>query len=289
MSRSASPNDTIAINSNSRPSMVNHIWQLAKFELTKRFTNKSGMIALIAFLLVWTVIILYPVRSASDILLQPAFKDFITSFLGPNSLNHLFEWQVAEYAVFWAIALYAFPLFSIFISADQFCSDKQRGSFRFLTLRVSRSELFFGRFIGQMLIQAVLISLTLLVTLALVLVRDASLLAPSLMSCVVIFANVLIVLLPYVAVMAVFSLIAKTARQASIFAIVLWAIVSMIITIVNVQFPTLAFLDWLLPGAQISHMVNTQGFNTFSFAPIPILQAIALLILGKVVMQRSAL
>jgi ABC-type transport system involved in multi-copper enzyme maturation permease subunit len=271
------------------PSGSAHIWLLAKYELTKRFTNKSGMLALIAFMLIWGILLLYPIKSASEFIMQPNFKEFTEALFGPGSLQHLFEWPVPEFAVFWLAALYLFPMFSIFIAADQFSSDKQRGSLRFLTLRVSRSSLFFGRFIGQMLIQFALIILTLLATIVMVISRDISLLLPSLTTSLIVMVNLVIVLLPYTAVMAVLSLHANSARQASIFAVILWAIVSIIIAIINFQFPQLNGLSMILPGSQISSMINTQGLGSLAFAPIPLVQTVIILGLGNVLMKRSAL
>lgn len=271
------------------PSGISHIWLLAQYELTKRFTNKSGMVALIAFMLVWGILLLYPIKSASEFIMQPNFKAFTEALFGPGSLQHLFEWPVAELAVFWLAALYLFPMFSIFIAADQFSSDKQRGSLRFLTLRVSRSSLFFGRFLGQMLIQFALITFTLLATIAMVMTRDISLLLPSLTTSLLVMINLVIVLLPYTAAMAVLSLYANSARQASIFAVILWAIVSIIITIINFQFPQLNGLSMILPGSQISSMINTQGLDSLAFSPIPLMQTVVILALGNVLMKRSAL
>ncbi|PKH29961.1 ABC transporter permease subunit [Shewanella sp. ALD9] len=271
------------------PSTLTHIWLLAKYELTKRFTNKSGMISLIAFMLIWAILLLYPIKSASEFIMQPNFKDFTEALFGPGSLRHLFEWTVEEFAVFWLAALYLFPMFSIFIAADQFSSDKQRGSLRFLTLRVSRSSLFFGRFLGQMFIQLMLIILTLLATIALALSRDISLLLPSITTSLIVMVNLVIVLLPYTAAMAVLSLHANSARQASIFAVILWAVVSIFIALINMNFPQLSWLNWILPGSQIGNLINTQGLGSFVYAPIPLLQTAVILFAGKVLMSRSAL
>ncbi|WP_434952174.1 ABC transporter permease [Shewanella sp. HL-SH4] len=273
----------------SSPSALSHIWLLARFELTKRFSSRSGIIALIAFIMVWSIILIFPVKEAASIIMQPSFKEFMAAVFGPTTLDQLFNWKVAEFAVFWVAALYLFPLFSIFISADQFSSDKQRGTLRFISLRVSRNSLFLGRFIGQVLIQSLLIVLTLIVAIALIMSRDSSLLFPAINTALIIFASVLIVVLPYIAMMALLSIIANSARQASIFAVILWIIVSLVITLINVQLPGFDVVSYLLPGSQLSDMVNTQGLAAFAFTPIPLLQTVAILIIGRIVMQRSAL
>lgn len=263
---------------------------LAKFELKKLLFNPKGLIALIAFGLVWLLILLYPIRSASDILLSPEFRQLITSVFGESSVDKLFQWKVAEMAIFWVAALYIFPLFSIFVSADQFASDKQRGSFRFLTLRTGRDSLFFGRFIGHMLIQSLLLLLTVLATVLLALSRDGTLLLAALTSGFMVFINIFIILLPYTAIMALLSLYAGSARQATIYAILLWAASAIIIALINSQLPAVgSILSWFLPGAQLSMMINTQGISSLVYAPIPLIQAAVLLFLGRTYMTRSAL
>ncbi|WP_076537495.1 ABC transporter permease subunit [Shewanella sp. UCD-KL21] len=277
------------MDSTQRPSAIRQLWLIASYEVSKRFTNTKGIAALIAFSLIWAIILLYPVNSASSYLLEPATKDLIQGLYGPGTLDQLFNWSVAEFAVFWCMALYLFPFFSIFITADQFSSDKQRGSFRFLSLRVSRDSIFFGRFLGQMLIQSSLLLLTIIATLVMVISRDASLLGDALASGFAVFLSITIVLLPYTAVMAVLSWYANSARMASIYAVILWALSGIVIAIINSQLPAVSFISWFLPGSQLSLMINTQGLGSLIYAPIPIIQAIVILALGRIYMQRSAL
>lgn len=270
--------------------LVRNTLILAKFELKKLLFNPKGLVALIAFALVWMLILLYPIRGASDILLSADFRQLIAGIFGESSVDKLFQWQVAEMAIFWVAALYLFPLFSIFVSADQFSSDKSRGSFRFLILRTGRDSLFFGRFIGHMLIQSLLLMLTVGATILLALSREPSLLLPALGSGLMVFINIFIILLPYTALMALLSLYANSARQATIYAILLWAVGAIVIAIVNSQLPVIGeLLSWILPGAQLSMMINTQGIASLIYAPIPLIQAGVLLFLGRSYMIRSSL
>ena len=54
--------------------LVRNTLILAKFELTKLMFNPKGLIAITAFALVWMLILLYPIRGASNILLSPDFR-----------------------------------------------------------------------------------------------------------------------------------------------------------------------------------------------------------------------
>ncbi|MGL4937979.1 ABC transporter permease subunit [Shewanella sp.] len=271
------------------PSTFNNMLLIAGFECRKFLFNLRGMIALIAFALVWGILLLYPIQGASTLLMQPSIKDLIDGLLGNQALNLLFDWPVAEMAIFWCFALYLFPMFSILIAADQFASDKTRGTLRFYTLRTSKDSLLFGRFLGQLLIQSILILLTIIATIALALSRDASLLLPAISSGALVGVNVLIVILPFTAVMTLLSLYANTARQAMVLATILWTIVSIALLILGNESRLFVGLQWLLPGAQLSNMINTNGLNSLAYAPIPLLQTAIALFLGRIYFQRSQL
>lgn len=269
---------------------ISGVMLLAQFELKKILFSTRGLIAVIAFALVWLLILWYPVKEASVYLFSTEFKQFITALFGEDSVSELFTWQVPEMAIVWVAALYLFPLFSILVSADQFASDRARGTFRFLTLRTSRNTLFFGRFTGYLLIQALLLLLTLFATLLLVAYRDISAILPALGSSLFVFVNIMIVLLPYTALMAILSLYANSARQATIYAVLLLAGISIINNILDYYLPDLSsLLQWVAPGAQLSMMINTHGVSSLPIAAIPLVQATVLLILGKTYMARIAL
>lgn len=270
-------------------SMLKNTLLLAQFEVKKMLLNPRGLIALIAFSMVWLLILLYPISGASSFLVNPDFQAVIEGIFGTDAVSELFKWPVAELAVYWIAALYLFPLFCIFVSADQFATDRSRGTFRFLTLRVGRDSLFFGRFIGHMALQSLLLSLTVIATILLAISRDPSLFLPALYSGLIVTLNLMIVLLPYTALMAILSLYASSARQATIYAILVWAAMSISIAIINNYLPIISELMWILPGSQISMMINTQGLQSFMYAPIALIQAAVLLVLGKMYINRSAL
>ncbi|MDD1629178.1 MAG: hypothetical protein LUQ48_02010 [Methylococcaceae bacterium] len=60
------------------------------------------------------------------------------------------QWSIPEFGVFWHFALIIFPMLSITLADDQICSDRERGTSRFIVLlRVATV-----RFAGVMVIQA---------------------------------------------------------------------------------------------------------------------------------------
>jgi len=185
------------------------------------------------------------------------------------------------------VMLYLLPIFCVVLTADQTASDRARGTLRVLHLRASRDAIFFGRFVGQLLVLFFLIVIALATTLALVMMRDSSQLLPSLHLSVIVLVNLMLVLLPYTALMAWVSSMARSARQATTYAVIIWIICSILTGWLSRQFPELWGLDMVLPGSQITSLLKLSGWSTLSLALIPIIQTAILLFLGRMIMQRS--
>jgi len=89
-------------------------------------------------------------------------------------------------------------------------------------MRSSRDRVFFGRFTGVMIIQTLLIGAAAFSTLALVLNRDTSLFSSALPDLFALIVNLVLIVLPFTAMMAALSAQVKSARQATLWAILIW-------------------------------------------------------------------
>ena len=179
-------------------------------------------------------------------------------------------------------------MLSITLAADQTCSDRERGTLRFIVVRSSRDSVFFGRFAGILVIQALLISASALSTLALVLYRDAALFSSALPDLLV-TVNLILTVLPFTAMLAALSAKVKSARQATVWAILIWTFLAGIISGFAYYLPTLTFLKLLVPGYQLSDLAELSGWQTQQLAYVPLLQSLILLALGRWIMARQAL
>ena len=110
---------------------IHRLFILIQFELIRIFKTKNGLIALSAFCAVWFILLYYMVSSATEIIFSDGFKIVASTLFGSLGLNALLEWPVAEFAIYWLVAVYSFPLFALFVTSDQTCSDKARGTLRF--------------------------------------------------------------------------------------------------------------------------------------------------------------
>ncbi|MEM7293559.1 MAG: ABC transporter, partial [Pseudomonadota bacterium] len=133
------------------------------------------------------------------------------------------------------------------------------------------------------------VALALVTVVAMATMRDVDLLSPAIALSALIGVNLIIVLLPYTALMALVSTIARSARQATVYAIILWIAMALVINWVVPRVPEIAFVEWFLPGSQLYELLQREGWDTLSLVHIPALQSVVLLFLGRTLMRRGDL
>ena len=247
------------------------IWTIICFEFSRIFLSARGWMYLFTFGLVWFFVLDYVVLNIATLLPQ-------------NS-----GWPVPELSGYWRVALYLFPALCLLITANQTCSDRSRGTLRFLVLRASRDSIYLGRFISQMLIQMLLVVVTVVTALVAAVVHDASVMVAALESSFIIVINLFIVLIPITAMMSLLSLTVKSTRQVMVLATLIWVMASAIIQGISYYFPVFEVFELLIPGRQLSELADLPQAQTLSLAYIPLLQGLVLLIVGRLLMQRASL
>lgn len=268
---------------------LNHLLLISLFELKRLFNSRQGLLYLVTFAVVWFFILMYPVRYAAELIAPTHGGEHAGAFFAFLGFGSLLHWQIPELGVYWHFALLIFPLLAVVSSAAQTCSDRQRGTLRFLLLRSSRDSIFFGRFFGMMLIHAFLLMLTLLSAIMLVMFREINLLLPALNNALVILLNMVLVLMPFTAMMAALSATVKTARQAIVWAILIWSFLAGIIGGLSRYLPAIDGLKVLVPGYQMSALSQLHEWQTLQLAYIPVLQTLVLLALGRWIMAGQKL
>jgi ABC-type transport system involved in multi-copper enzyme maturation permease subunit len=252
------------------------------------FLTKRGLIALAAFALVWLVILRYPIGQAVGIISSPDFEQIARDISGSIGLSKLLDWPEAEFAMYWLIALYSFPVFSLFICSDQTVGDRERGTLRFLSLRSTRFEILFGRFLGQLAVLTCLVGITLIATLAVLGFREPSLLAGGLGRAVSIFLILIVTFTPFVALMSLINTFASSSRLSIVLAILYFTAGGIIVGLLEWQIPALSVLDYLFPGVQIELLAG-QNLPLLSALAIPLVQTAVLLAVAQRIFARSSL
>ena len=264
------------------------LWHLACFELTRVFQTKSGLLALFAFSLVWFLILYYPVNSAFEFISSPLFKDIAKNMFGALGLSALLKWPVAELAIYWLIALYIFPIFTIIITSDQTCADRERGTLRFISLRATRGEIVVGRFLGQFVIMTFLIGLSLVATLMMVAFRDYQLLYPGIIKATQLYFQLVILVLPFIALMTLFNSFTKSSKKVVLLSVLFFGLAPMLIALMEYSLPTLGYIEYAIPGTQINDVINSEDPSLKTYV-IPLSQMMVFLSLAYFKMKRSSL
>lgn len=263
------------------------MYLIARFELIRLFATPRGWFALGAFAVVWYVILRYGIFQAAEQMQNPEIQQFLMEGIGFLGMNQILAWGQPELMVFWLITLTLLPLGVIFFASDQTCSDRARGTLRFLTLRASRESIFLGRFVGQLVVQLLLIVAAMLATLCMTAYRLHSVPVELITPAVQIVLNLIIVLSPFTALMALASALVKSNRMAISLVIVGGGVLlGLLGYLVYLQPSLLPYLNYL-PGAQIDSLYQSAGWATLEFSALPLAQTAVFLLVGMVVMQEK--
>ena len=262
---------------------------IAREELARLLATRRGWLSLLAFALLWAAVLVYVVLPVTRWLAESSDSGLADAVLGALGLTALAGWPAPQLAVYWLVALYLLPPFAVLVAADQTASDRARGTLRFHALRASRATLFLGRFAGQCLIQLGLVLVTLASVLAVVAVQAPERLADAFAAAVPAAASLFALLLPFVALMALCSALARSARQATLLAVVFWIVVSVALGLARDAFGPLAAFEHVLPGSESARLRASSGAGALAHAPVSLVQTLVLLALGLLVFRRRDL
>lgn len=261
----------------------------AGFELRRLWLTRRGLMTLAATAVIWFFLLRYAIAPASDVISADGFQQFFRDIFGSSGLTQLFAWPAPELAIYWVLSLLLLPTFCLFFTANQLCSDLERGTLRFLALRSSRLSIVLGRFSGQMLVQGCLILLSLAATLSLAAWREGGISIAMLTAALVIAVNLLLVLLPFTALMSCFSALVRSSRLAVSLAIVCLGLAFALLSWFIFYFPDFLFLLGYLPGTQVVQLLPLQGWVTLQHALLPLAQTAVLLLVATLLLKRKML
>lgn len=262
---------------------------IARDEILRLLSTRRGLFSLLGCALIWAAVLklaILPAAAFFDGARDSGLSDALLPRLGLSAWQ---QWPTAELSVYWACSLYLLPFMALIMSADQTASDRARGTLRFLVLRSSRMEILLGRFLGQIVLLSMLILLTLASVLLVIASESPEALLESVARAPLIVSNLILLVLPYIALMALVSVLARSARQATLYAMVIWISVSFLVGYLQSRFGPMSLLDWILPGSQIGALLRLADWRMLEFAAIPLLHAAVLLALAAFMMQRRDL
>jgi len=252
----------------------------ARYELGRFFATRRGWLAMLGLLLVWGLLLATVLRPAVAVFNSADASGLLELLLQQFGAQDAMGNVPTELTLYRWIALYLLPLFALIVAADAFASDRQRGTLRFITLHSERAPLFFGRVLGQIILQGFIVFVTLTSVVALTFYYKPSEARGYGVHLAPVAIEVFVALLPYAALMALMSVVAKSARQATLYAVGLWVGVSIATAFIANRFGPVPLLDWLLPGSQISAELLLHGWDALQFAAISLVHTAVLLVIG---------
>lgn len=270
-------------------SQVKTLWLITRFELHRLFASPRGWFALSAFVIIWYVLLRYPIFQASAGMQDPEILRIFSGIFGMAGMYNILNWPLPELSAYWVMCVGLLPMCTLFFAADQTSSDRSRGTLRFLMLRTSRDSVFFGRFLGQMLIQSILISLSIAATLAMAWWRLGSLSAAALEAALIMVINLVVIIAPFTALMAMCSALVKSSRMAISLAVVGCGVVLGVLGWVAWYLPMVREFMAFVPGAQISQVLSQAGWSTLQSSGLPLAQTAVFLLIGRQIMQGKSL
>lgn len=264
-------------------------WLIAQQELHASFASKRGLFVSIIFIVVWTLLLVYPIRYSAEAMHNPDTSSLILSGLSMVGLEPLKEWMLAEFAIYWIVALFLFPASSLLMATDQMITERNRGGLRFLTLRCSRGQIFFGRFVGHLLIQTCLIVMTLVITYLLLLFNGSDLWLEGLQIMPLLLLNLVIVICPFIALMSLLSVVMNSVRMASLMAVIILLLGGLIVNYAASYLPFLLILNYWIPGTQVAQMAQSTPSLALLTSWSPIMQTVGFLVLGYGLFKRQSI
>lgn len=261
----------------------------SRFEFSRFLFSKRGVIALICYLLIWSVVLIEVVSRSAEVLRSGDFSDVINQLLGETGFSTLAEWSVPEMVFYWVVAVFSFPVLAIFASADQLCSDKARGTMRFLALRATRTEILLGRFVGQVCISASFILISLLAVLILIFYSGESSLSASILLCGKIFVHLLIMLVPIIAFMTLINTFSNSSKQTIVYFVLIILLVYITIGLLQAYVAEYArYALYALPNVNWAERIQL-GLSGFLMWGLPLLQTAVFLAFARIQFGRSAI
>lgn len=265
------------------------VWLIAQQELQASFASKRGLFVSMIFIIIWTLLLFYPIRYSAEAMHNPDTSSLMLSALSMMGLEPLKDWLLAEFSIYWIVALFLFPASSLLMATDQMITERNRGGLRFLTLRCSRWQIFFGRFSGHLLIQASLIIITLVLTYLLLVLNDTQYWLDGLKIMPLLLLNLVLFVCPFIALMSLLSVVMNSVRMASLMAVSILLFGGLIVNYGASYLPFLSLLNYWIPGSQMMEMAKSTPDMALLTMWNPLMQTSGFLLLGYGLFKRQAI
>lgn len=259
----------------------------ALYDIKRSLYGPKVLLIGISFALIWGVILRYVIVNAATFVDQQMNFEGGNFILQAMGFEGLMLWPATQLAAFWLFALKVLPLLCITLSADILINDRVNKRLRFWQLRSHRFSLLFGRMLAKGAVIGVLVLLALISCLVVIAQQQPDKLADSVSAAGIMFICLLISSLPFISLMALVASISQTPWRASLLALLIWGISSLLLGALVYRFPALSVLEWMLPGSQLDVLKKLAGVECFTALWPALLQSIVFVMIALGLWRRA--
>lgn len=259
----------------------------ASYDLKRSLYGPKIILIGASFILVWGLILRYVVINAAQFVDQQMGFDGANFMLENIGLEGLTLWPSSQLAVFWVFVLYLLPLVCISLSADILINDRSQKRLRFWQLRSHRLSLLFGRILSKFITLGVLMGLALMSCLVVIADQQPENLAASLASASLMSVCLMVSCLPFIALMGVIAYASQTPFRATLLAILVWGLGSVLINWLAGYFPWLSSLNYLIPGSQLEALRGASAGDCLELLVLPVLQSVIYVVAASLLWLRA--
>ena len=228
-------------------------------DLAYALTGLKGWVFLVPFFLFWLWILDKLQQGAAVWLQKPAGFALSAWILNPDLALSLFKSHPPTLSAYYLIALYTLPVFALLGSCNQLAGDAGSGYFRFLLSRCTRDEIWVARLLSAYLLIAAGSMIVGLAAAIVTLQTDNRPVTEVIGYAVQINWTLLLYLLAWVALIALLSATLSSAAACLLSAPMLFFVVKTTTFVLQLQWPQLDVLAYVLPGKLTGLLVDPDA------------------------------
>ncbi len=232
------------------------VFRITINDIVYSVTHLKGLIFLLPFFLFWLWTLSKLQQGAAAWLEQPEGLALAAWLFNPEQAMSLFNQHPPTLSVYLLIGLYTVPVFAILASANQLASDAGRGYFRFLLSRVTRQEIFFGRFLSAFLIVCFGLMVVGIVVTQISLMVDQRPAADIVSYAVHVNFVMLLYALPFVLLMTLLSSVFSSGKACLFTAFLIFVAIKVAGIVIRYQWPEFNIVSYVLPNKMFAWLVD---------------------------------
>jgi len=239
-------------------------------DLVYSLTHLKGLIFLLPFCLFWIWVLGKFDQGAAAWFQRPEGLAFASWIFNPELAVALFKAHPPTLSAYFLINLLVLPLFTMLAACNQLAGDAGHGYFRFLLSRCTRLEIFGARLLSASLLLICASSIIGVAATLISLNQDQRDTAEIIAYAMHINLVIPLYLLPYVLLMSLLSALFRSPAATLFAAMLLFSSIKFASFILQMRWPGVDLLSWLLPGGTAAMLVDpSAGKQALALAVLP--------------------